>query len=451
MATVFLANHANLLGTYQVHTYATAGNGVPGNLAARTATMSLPATSFTANVASNQMTTTLRVSGGFSSLASSVVFPVWNNPNQADLRWYQGVRQADGSWQAQVPITNHRLAGRYTAQAHAVVNGAPLVMGGTTFNISAFTPTVAIQNNTGTKFDVVVRATTPSGLSSVTIAVWSTANQSNLVFYPANRRADGSFMATVFLANHANLLGTYQVHTYSTAGNGVPGNMVATTSVMRLNSMELNPIDEVIVIDEIIEVIDEIQEPIGVDLPKPPVSDSPDIEIIGQSGSTVDQMVSFFNASDGSYPSGVYDSLGAATIEEFCSLIFEEAELEGVKAEVLFAQVMKETDWLRFTEAVKPEQCNFGGLGITDAKPEGDSFVDVRAGLRVQVQLLKYFASEDALENTCESVLWEEIAQLYGRGSAPNLADLSEKWANSVSDYGDDLMVIVRELLAYQQ
>jgi len=348
-------------------------------------------------------------------------------------------------------VANHRLAGIYNAHVYATIAGGQRYLTATTFNITTFTPTIAIQNNVGRTFDVVVSSLTPSGLSAVRVAVWSTPNQSNLVWYTATRQTNGSYRASVNIANHGNIAGTYNIHVYATAGNGVPGNLATTTSALRLNSLILDPINEVKEVDKVIEPIDEVQEPIGVDLPESPSLDSVEVKIIGQSNTTVDQMVSFFNASNGSYPSTVYNSLGAATIEEFCELIFEEAELEGVKAEVLFAQIMKETNWLRFTEAIQPEQCNYGGLGVTEEKPEGESFADVKAGLRVQVQLLKCFASNEALENACESVLWEEITQRFGRGSAPNLADLSEKWANSDSDYGKDLMAIVKELLAYQQ
>ena len=44
---------------------------------------------------------------------------------------------------------------------------------------------------------------------------------------------------------------------------------------------------------------------------------------------------------------------GGATLEEFCQIYYEEAEKEGIKAEVAFAQAMKETGWLQFKGDVK--------------------------------------------------------------------------------------------------
>ncbi len=42
---------------------------------------------------------------------------------------------------------------------------------------------------------------------------------------------------------------------------------------------------------------------------------------------------------------------GAPTLQDFCTIVLEEAKAEGVRAEVVFAQAMKETGWLRFVWA----------------------------------------------------------------------------------------------------
>ena len=61
------------------------------------------------------------------------------------------------------------------------------------------------------------------------------------------------------------------------------------------------------------------------------------------------------------YPVSVYKNKGAATVKEFCKILYEEAVSEGVCPEVLYAQVMKETGYLKFGNLVKADQCNFGG------------------------------------------------------------------------------------------
>ena len=59
---------------------------------------------------------------------------------------------------------------------------------------------------------------------------------------------------------------------------------------------------------------------------------------------------------------------------------------------------MVETGWLRFGGNVKPEQYNFCGLGSTAQDDPGESFKDVRTGIRAQVQHLKAYACSDSLK-----------------------------------------------------
>ena len=123
--------------------------------------------------------------------------------------------------------------------------------------------------------------------------------------------------------------------------------------------------------------------------------------IMGTSKTTVDAMVNAFKKRGVSYPSSVYSSKGASTIREFCQILYEECQVEGVRAEVMFAQVMWETGWLQFGGSVKPAQCNFGGIGATGGGAQGNSFSSVREGLRAQVQHLKAYGSTSALVNAC--------------------------------------------------
>ena len=122
--------------------------------------------------------------------------------------------------------------------------------------------------------------------------------------------------------------------------------------------------------------------------------------IMGKSTFTADQLANRYKSEKAVYPTEVMKAGGAADINAFCKIIVEEANAEGVKAEVVFAQIMNETGWLKFGGDVKPEQYNFCGLGATGDNP-GESFKDVRTGIRAQVQHLKGYASTDALKQTC--------------------------------------------------
>jgi len=153
--------------------------------------------------------------------------------------------------------------------------------------------------------------------------------------------------------------------------------------------------------------------------------------IMGKSAASVSSMVSLYNSTGHIYPT-IYASKGATTINDFCQIVSEEANAEGVKAEILFAQAMYETGWLQFGGSVKAEQCNFGGIGAVNATAGGASFGDVRSGLRAQVQHLKAYASKEPLNNPCVDPRFEKVK----RGVAPCVEDLNGRWAVPGDGYG---------------
>ena len=60
-----------------------------------------------------------------------------------------------------------------------------------------------------------------------------------------------------------------------------------------------------------------------------------------------------------------------------------------------------ETYFLQFDGDVKVEQCNFAGIGATGGGVPGNTFADVRTGIRAQVQHLKAYASTAKLTQAC--------------------------------------------------
>lgn len=112
--------------------------------------------------------------------------------------------------------------------------------------------------------------------------------------------------------------------------------------------------------------------------------------VITKSTTTVNQMVNYYNAK-ASYPA-YYATTDAPDIRTFCQIYYDEATAEGVDPALAFTQAMKETGFLKFTGQVKIEQFNFAGMGVTDASTNGDSYQNVREGIRAHVQHLKAYA-----------------------------------------------------------
>lgn len=171
-----------------------------------------------------------------------------------------------------------------------------------------------------------------------------------------------------------------------------------------------------------------------------------DYDIMGKPGTTVAKMVAAYNKTGNAYPAAAYKTKGAATINDFCQILYEEATAEGVRPEVVFAQSMLETGWLQFGGAVEVGQCNFAGIGATDSGGKPATFKDVREGLRAQVQHLKAYASTDALKNTCVDPRFN----LVKRGCAPTVIYLGQKenpqgygWATGAG-YGAGILEIMK-------
>lgn len=183
--------------------------------------------------------------------------------------------------------------------------------------------------------------------------------------------------------------------------------------------------------------------------------------ITGATKTNVSQMVNYFINNGGTYDKfskygtqydGILAKKGAANIEAFCQIFYEEAIVENIRPEVAFCQAMKETGFLQFGHDVKPDQCNFSGLGATGNGVAGNSFASVREGIRAQIQHLKAYATTDNLINACVDSRFNYVK----RGSAPYVEWLGKKenptgdgWATG-ANYGTDIVTRMKALLNTQ-
>lgn len=181
--------------------------------------------------------------------------------------------------------------------------------------------------------------------------------------------------------------------------------------------------------------------------------------ITGATKTNVSQMVNYFINNGGTYDKfskygtqydGILAKKGATNIEAFCQIFYEEAIVENIRPEVAFCQAMKETGFLQFGHDVKPDQCNFAGLGATGNGVAGNSFASVREGIRAQIQHLKAYATTDNLINACVDSRFNYVK----RGSAPYVEWLGKKenptgdgWATG-ANYGTDIVNRMNALLS---
>ena len=170
--------------------------------------------------------------------------------------------------------------------------------------------------------------------------------------------------------------------------------------------------------------------------------------VMGISSIRAWQLVNYFKAYGSTYPAEVLTQGGAPDIETFAQMYYEEATAEGVRPEVAFAQAMKETGWLQYGGDMQITQYNFAGIGTTGGGVPGNSYPDVRTGIRAQIQHLKAYATDEALVKECVDDRYSYVT----KGSAPYVEWLGQKenpegygWATG-ERYGYDIVEMIHAM-----
>lgn len=418
VANVNLAKHNYNYGKYYADVYVISGNGISQYVGGRNVTINAPVATITANGNSVKTNFTLTATNvGVTGGVRDLRFAVWSAENgQDDLIWYPATASdtVPGTWNASMTVGNHKTAGIYYVETYVLNSTGNYVrIGGTTFNVDA--PTVSSVNLVnyneadGTFGVKVLGAKSTAGIANVKVAVWSSGNQSDLIWYTATANSDGSYQIGADVRNHQNNTGTYYADAYVTDNNGIQIYAGGVNCSMVKVTNVLHP-------------------------------------VMGSTSVTLNQMVAYYRAN-ANYPS-FYANTEASTIEAFCKIYIEECQAEGVKAEVAFCQAMKETGFLRYGGNVSISQYNFGGIGSTGPGVAGESYSDVRTGIRAQVQHLKAYGCSDGLNRTCVDTRFKYVS----RNTAPYVEWLGiqenpygKGWATA-KNYGYDIVNMVNKL-----
>lgn len=173
--------------------------------------------------------------------------------------------------------------------------------------------------------------------------------------------------------------------------------------------------------------------------PKPPsvptIPQAP-VYILGVGISSQEQLSAFLQ--------GYNKLLEKNFTDEFALLYIEEAAFEDVNHDVAFAQMCLETGFLTFGNLVTPDMNNFCGLGAIDEEHRGESFPDIRSGIRAQIQHLKGYATSASINNDLVDPRYKYIS----KGRSPTIAGLSGTWAQD-PEYADKIINIIERLYAF--
>ena len=219
-------NHKNHRGNYTTHVYIYSKNGQVEGINAGQTKLNNVLSAEIQNVNSKTGTYDVVVKDHIGGAVDSVSVPIWSTKNQSDLVWYKAKKQADGTWVAHMNIKNHKFhTGKYTTHVYMYTKnqGVHAINLGQT-NVQSETEQLKGQiknvNPKAGTYDVVIDAKSGAGIRGVSVPIWSTKNQSDLVWYPAKKQADGTWIVHMNIKNHQFHTGKYTTHVYATKNNG---------------------------------------------------------------------------------------------------------------------------------------------------------------------------------------------------------------------------------------
>ncbi|MCB5953239.1 GBS Bsp-like repeat-containing protein [Enterococcus sp. BWT-B8] len=156
-----------------------------------------------------------------------VIFAVWSNMNgQDDIRWYEGSLDNNGTWSTNIDVANHKDSGQYSVHTYVQmlsVSSDKIFTASSGFSVSPVSASISTGKYDESKgtFDIIVEGDSPSGISRVSVPIWSKSDQSDIKWYDAVKQADGSYKATFDIKNHKYNIGKYNIHAYVYAVNGL--------------------------------------------------------------------------------------------------------------------------------------------------------------------------------------------------------------------------------------
>ncbi|MBC3804475.1 hypothetical protein GH808_08520 [Acetobacterium fimetarium] len=398
--TIEIKDHNNDAGVYNIHCYGVDDSGnftiLKEMKTASIVVEKMTAGSVKASVSGSQIIATIQGITAPNGI-KTISVPVWSDVNgQDDLKWYTAVKQSDGSYQVTIDIKDHNYdSGSYLIHTYGTdASNVTTFLGNT--SVSVVTSPMTANDITATFADNIITVnidgiTAPNGIQNMLVPTWSdNGGQDDIVWYTAIKQSDGNYQATINAKDHNGDSGNYSVHVYGVEADG-RNVFLGNTSVS----------------------VRYVETP-----------------IMGATTVTAADLIAYYKATGCTFPQ-IYGNIGV-NLDTFVNMYIQECAVEGVRAEVAFAQAMLETGNLQFGGDVKVSQFNFAGLGATGGVPGydfsttyGNSSAGLQTGIRGHVQHLKCYASDQPLNQTKVDPRWNNSLRLR----ALSVEELAGTWA----------------------
>ena len=157
-----------------------------------------------------------------------VFFAVWGTENgQNDIKWDNAVQTSDHEYESTIRIRDHKELGTYFVHVYyETQEGVEHYLGDAEFSVNV-KPSVASINITETDgikgtFRITLSGVMAlSGIEEIKVPVWCAENQSDIVWYDAQKLSESVYTLKVSVAEHAHNFGNYKIHVYITMNNGI--------------------------------------------------------------------------------------------------------------------------------------------------------------------------------------------------------------------------------------
>lgn len=133
--------------------------------------------------------------------------------------------------------------------------------------------------------------------------------------------------------------------------------------------------------------------------------------------------------------------------EKLVDFYYEEAQREGIKPDIAFAQALHETGYFRYGGLVVAQQNNYCGLGSVGASAKGAWFPNSQIGVRAHIQHILAYSSKTPPKTSIVDPRYRLVTTTKNFGKAKNWTDLNGVWAIPGRDYGEKILKIHRDIL----
>ena len=201
-------------------------------------TESAAASQLNQNISTQQNGNTLSIFYQRSALQKGlkIEYAIWSHENgQDDLKWIQAQ-----DYQTDISLQNFK-AGQYAIHAYITIDAKSVFLQGLDVNITRPKPSLTTNISEQGVLDIAIQNIAPD-TQEVLLPVWSNTNgQDDIKWYTAQRQADGTYTARVFLKHHQFNTGTYFIHLYTKDANNRQSFVTGITSSVAQENVPTNP------------------------------------------------------------------------------------------------------------------------------------------------------------------------------------------------------------------